>query len=168
MFRVLTWAPFVAVLATGCIIYTDDTEGYDEGPPIVEPGEPGMEPDWDPGWSDDEGGFDTSDEDVVVETELRMDPATGTKGEVLIASILAEGDADLMLATSVEFLGRNAIEVLAIRERTPDELLVALTIPFDAFQESSDLLVRFEDGSGVFVADAFEIVPAPADTGVAP
>jgi hypothetical protein len=150
----------------GCIIYDHDCPGCDPDRPDREDRDP---------WDDDCDGDpedpctedDTGDPDDTGEVEqppppdygFVMTPEQAEQGEVFIASLKAQGEDELDLATIAEISLFGDVEILAedLRSR---EILLTIQVDTDAEPGLVDLLVELDDGSAAFEDGILRIFPA--------
>ncbi len=107
---------------------------------------------------DDGGGEDTGEEQEPEEPEYSysLSPAEAEPGDSFIGSLVAEGEEapGYDAITSIEFYGD--VQVLASEVRG-DELLLSLSVDFDAELGAVDLLVEFDDGDAAWVESVLVI-----------
>lgn len=173
---------------TGCIIYEEDVIYEEEGgisdgdgrggdakdpgetdPGDIDPGEiDGEDPD--PGEIDGEDP-DQEDPEPVGPAAVILYPSGGEVSTTVIVSVVVNIDADvsidLNLIKDITFYGDSELDIVAAQIRNSDEYLLVIDVGAKGADGDNDLLIEFEDGTAVFVHDAFEVVPqgtdAPAD-----
>ncbi len=144
-----TWmAMLTTALMMGCVY--DDNLVYDD-PPAPGVAEPGPAP-------------------PSAEAPLRLHPAGGVPGDILIASVVTDGTWDLRRVESVEIFGEGDILVLAIADRGSNELLLTLDVQPGSAASDNHVLVTFFGGETVFLEDAFVVAGDPLEvpTSIAP
>jgi hypothetical protein len=143
------WIPYVLTLVglvSACVVYDDETQTDTASAVRGEVREPGQE-----------------QEQPPVALPLRVHPAGGLPGDLLIVSILNEDYRDMNTITSVSIYGSDDLTILTEAVRSRNEYLAVLDIDVAAQENRSHVLVTFEDGSEEFIEDAFHVVLDRAD-----
>ncbi len=144
----------------GCIIYDHDCPGCD-------PDHPRDRPDDHPDREDDPDDCEEPCDDDTGDVEqppppdygLYVTPDQAEQGQVFIASLRADGEDALDLAsiTDVDLFGD--VEILATDLRS-SEILLTIRVDDDAEPGFVDLLVELDDSSAVFEDGVLQIFPA--------
>ena len=115
-------------------------------------------------WSDDSGrpGQDDTGVDPEPKVQLWLDPDAAAPGADLITSLQADLVFDWTTVVSVEFYGPITPCTMQARE---DELLITIAVDDDAMAGPVDLLVELDDGSAIWVDDAFLVLEPGTEDG---
>jgi hypothetical protein len=162
------------LVLSGCLIYDEEVFVDDETREVEHAGTPSGEdsdtlnqPGEDPGQSD---GSTPQDEDPEP-PGLSVFPSGGATGETVIVSVVVDvdrtADFDMTLVTGVTIYGPSDIEILVDQDRDLVERLLVVQIGAESPVGTNDVLVEFDDGSAIYLTDAFDVVEdssdAPAD-----
>jgi hypothetical protein len=145
----------------GCIIYDHDCPGCD--PDRVGEGIDGRpDRDDDTGCEEpcDDDPDDTGEEELPPPPDygLFLTPDEAEQGEIFIASLRADGEDELDLATVTELRIFGDVEILASDARSSEILLTVRVAP-DAATGPVDLLAELDDGTATFEEGVLEIFP---------
>ncbi|MCB9681500.1 MAG: hypothetical protein H6733_08525 [Alphaproteobacteria bacterium] len=97
-----------------------------------------------------------SDTDLL--SPLSFDPDHAAVGDDTILVLSSEGVIDLSNVLEVRFFGSANVAVSSTRVQG-DALLVAIAVPDDATPGVQDVLVRFTNGTGLWLEDVFTVTP---------
>ncbi len=144
----------------GCIIYDHDCPGCD-------PDRPGDRPDDYPDRDDDPDDCESPCDDDTGDVEqppppdygFYLTPDEAEQGQVFIASLRADGEDAVDLASITDLRLFGEVEILASDLRS-SELLLTVQVAGDAALGLVDLLVELDDGSAAFEDGVLEIFPA--------
>ena len=133
-------ATLIGLSLTGCIVY-DEELNFDDANRTSDRAEPSV---------------NTTDEPIVA--QLSLFPNEGIRGELVLASLIADDDTDLHEIEAITFYGESDLVVIAEQDRGTNELLLALDIAPNAVPGANHLLIEFSDGAEVFISDAFTVL----------
>jgi hypothetical protein len=149
----IKFLPLLTIGLSSCIFFK---------PPWLVDDEETSEPD-----EDVTGDTDVDEEDDVEAPDpesLALHPSGGALGQTIVAS-LVQHDVDgvpLSDIASVELYGPSTVGVVTLQHRTDDEVLVVLQVDAASELGMNDLHVFLQDGSDLWVNDAFEVVRRPS------
>lgn len=143
----------------GCIIYDHDCPGcdidrVDEGQDVRPDRDD--DPDCDEPCDDDTGDVE---QPPPPDYGFYLTPDEAEQGEVFIASLRADGEDPIDLASIAEVRLFGDVRILAADQRSA-ELLLIVEVAEDAELGPVDLLVELDDGSAAFEDAALTIFPA--------
>ncbi|MCK6502601.1 hypothetical protein L6R53_04270 [Myxococcota bacterium] len=116
-------------------------------------------------WADDDSGRPDPDDTGAPEepkARLWLDPDAGAPGEDLIAGLQSDQPFDWSTVAAVEFFGPITPCTMQARQ---DELLITLAVDDDAPAGPVDLLVELDDGTAIWVDDAFLVLDGSTNGG---
>ena len=134
-------ATLITLSLTGCIVYDEELNFEDD---FNHP-------------SDRQGSSDPGENDNA-QAQLTLSPNQGSRGELVLTSLLSDDGTDLHAIEAITFYGESDIVVVAEQDRGQLELLLAIDIANNASLGPNHLLVEFADGDEVFISDAFTVL----------
>lgn len=140
--RATLLAGMVGIQLPACVVYERDWRGGDRcpaGPCETDP------------WAGDSG----LPEEPELSYQLDLDPAEGSPGEVLIASLRVTGDLGVQDIHEVQFLD-DRLDVLASEARQ-SEWLLTISVAEEAEAGAVDALLVRDQAEPILFADAFTI-----------
>lgn len=150
----INFLPLLTIGLSSCIFFK---------PPWLVDDEESSEPEEDVAEDTDEGS-DDDDVEAPDPDSLALHPSGGALGQTIVASLVQHDVAGVALSdiADVELYGPSAVSVITLQHRTDDELLVVLQVDPASELGMNDLHVFLQDGSDLWVNDAFEVVRRPS------